>query len=584
MVLKEIQIKNFRSIKDEKIVFNHNCIILLGKNEAGKSNILKAIAAVFGEYNISNKDKRKRVENEKINEYLIRAVFTLDDNDFKKIVENFKKKFSGTELIVFKNKITLLEYVKKVFYELLIRLEIKENSKPIFSRWRYIEKDLIFEKELFISSNAITEDPNSGIKLNLEKEFQTIIDSYYNLTPVKCHYWQYSDSYLLPSCVNIQEFIASPSEHKALENIFSLCGRDHIEEEFTNAYFEDGDYSNLLEQISKKVTLTFQRIWKDFRGTSIQLLPNGEEILIKVVDKAKYNFEDRSDGFKKFISILLMLSTEARTNKIQEKDIILMDEPDQSLYPSSAQYSRDELLDISKKTKIIYSTHSQYMIDPNCIDRHLIIEKKEDITSINKDEIKSPFATDELLRRAIGTSIFECLQEKNIIFEGYLDKLVFDSYVGFHKLEKNFEAYGKVYLSGISGVETLTQILILANKKFIIVADSDETSNKKKMEYHKNYPEFKNWWLSYGDVVKNISTLEDFYTQNYIEAQIIKNGYEANYQKTKNAIFNIERAVNNNKELKQQLKIELVNKLRKTNLEESYNQYIKTLLETLQNL
>ncbi|MEL1206286.1 hypothetical protein, partial [Staphylococcus epidermidis] len=84
-----------------------------------------------------------------------------------------------------------------------------------------------------------------------------------------------------------------------------------------------------------------------------------------------------------------------------------------------------------------------------------------------------------------------------IIFEGYLDKLVFDSYVGFHKLEKNFEAYGKVYLSGISGVETLTQILILANKKFIIVADSDETSNKKKMEYHKNYPEFKNWWLSY---------------------------------------------------------------------------------------
>ncbi|MCT3734739.1 hypothetical protein HZQ80_11165 [Elizabethkingia anophelis] len=165
-----------------------------------------------------------------------------------------------------------------------------------------------------------------------------------------------------------------------------------------------------------------------------------------------------------------------------------------------------------------------------------------------------------------------------------MDKLVFDSYIGFHKLEKSFESYGKVYLSGISGVETLTQILILANKKFIIVADSDETSNKKKIDYQKNYPEYRNCWLSYGDVIKNISTLEDFYTQNYIETQIIKNGYEANYQKTKNAIFNIDRAVNNDKELKQQLKIELVNKLRKTNLEQTYNQYINTLLETLQNL
>ncbi|MDR4893456.1 MULTISPECIES: ATP-dependent nuclease [unclassified Chryseobacterium] len=584
MILKEIQIKNFRSIKDENIIFNHNCIILLGKNEAGKSNILKAIAAVFGEYTVSNKDKRKRVENEKIDEYLILAVFKLDENDVKKIIEIFKKKFSGTELITFKNKMTLVEFVKKIFYEFVIRLDIQENSKPLFTRWKYAGKDLFFEKDLFLNSNIITDNPSQGIGLNLVKEFQTIVENYYNITPIKCHYWQYSDSYLLPNCVNIQEFISSPSEHKALENIFALCDRENIEQEFDNAYSEDGDYSNLLEQVSKKVTTTFQKIWKDFHGTSIQLLPNGEEILIKVVEKAKYNFEDRSDGFKKFISILLMLSTEARINKIQEKDIILMDEPDQSLYPSSAQYLRDELIDISKKTKIVYSTHSQYMIDSNCIDRHLIIEKKNDVTSINKDEIKSPFATDELLRRAIGTSIFESLQEKNIIFEGYLDKLIFDSYIEFYKQKKEFESFGKVYLSGISGVETLTQILILANKKLIIVADSDEASNKKKVEYQKNYPQFKDAWLAYGDIDKNIATLEDFYTQNYLETQILKNGYEVPYDKNNNAIFNIEKAVNKDKELKQKLKVSLAEQIRKTYLTDSYSQYINALKEKLENL
>lgn len=104
--------------------------------------------------------------------------------------------------------------------------------------------------------------------------------------------------------------------------------------------------------------------------------PNGSEISIKVANKAKYTFEDRSDGFKKFISVLLMISTKARSNMIGERDIILIDEPDQSLYPTSARFLKEELLKISEKAKLIYSTHSQYMIDSTCIDRHIIVEKE----------------------------------------------------------------------------------------------------------------------------------------------------------------------------------------------------------------
>ena len=87
MELKKIQIRNFRSIKSEDIVFSHNCLILLGKNEAGKSNLLKAVASVFGKYEVSNKDRRKRVDNEKINadEYYVRAIFDLNQKDFDEI-------------------------------------------------------------------------------------------------------------------------------------------------------------------------------------------------------------------------------------------------------------------------------------------------------------------------------------------------------------------------------------------------------------------------------------------------------------------------------------------------------------------
>ena len=107
-----------------------------------------------------------------------------------------------------------------------------------------------------------------------------------------------------------------------MKNIFTLCKRENIKSEFEDAMSEDGDYINLLEQVSKEVTLVFRKIWKDFKDTSIELIPNGDEILIKVCNKTKYSFEDRSDGFKKFISILLMLSTQSRSNKIHEKDIV----------------------------------------------------------------------------------------------------------------------------------------------------------------------------------------------------------------------------------------------------------------------
>lgn len=64
MELQRIEIKKFRSIKDMTIeikeINGKKCIILVGKNEAGKSNILKAIAAVFGKYQVSTKDQKKR--------------------------------------------------------------------------------------------------------------------------------------------------------------------------------------------------------------------------------------------------------------------------------------------------------------------------------------------------------------------------------------------------------------------------------------------------------------------------------------------------------------------------------------------
>lgn len=583
MILKKIQIKNFRSIKDVELTFSENCIILLGKNEAGKSNLLKAIASIFGKYKVSDKDKRKRIENEKINEYCNMAVFTLLDDDFRIIASRFNQKYSGTENIIFTSNLSLYNYIKKVFFELLIRINIGDGQTPYFSYWKYDKSDVELEIPLFLTGTKI--DTSGTGEFDLLNSIFKIITEYYSENPINCHYWQYSDEYLLPAVVSIKTFKENPEKYRPLQNIFALCDRENIKEEFNSALLEDGDYSNLLDQVSRKVTSTFQRIWKDFKNTSIQILPNGEEALIKVVDKVKYSFEDRSDGFKKFISILLMLSTRARVKKTEENELILIDEPDQSLYPTSAQYLRDELLEISKKSNLVFSTHSQFMIDTNCLERHIVVEKREDITTIRREERNAPFSNDELLRRAIGASIFECLKPCNIIFEGYLDKVLFEKYCRFHNRESEFQSYGRVYLGGISGVETLVQLLILANKKFLIVADSDETSKNKQVDFEKKYPDYKNCWLGYADICPSITTMEDFLKTDFLINLISNNGYpQYKYDAKKSAINNIEKATENNKQKTQELKSLLVDNITNKNLNEGYNTYIKELLKKIKSL
>lgn len=582
MNIKNFEIKNFRSIKDETIEFNHNCLVLLGKNEAGKSNVLKAIASVFGKYTVTKKDRRKKIDNEKIDseDYYVRCNLTLSEKDIHEIEKEFIKRFD-IERIVFDGKTELEDVIKYVFKDLLIQINILENAIPKLMYW---DKKLSNNYSFFtMYLNGVNNEIINEKEFDLLSELLDIIIDRYTLNPIRCHYWQYNESFLLPSSLEISNFITEPSKFKAVENIFQLCGRGNILKEFQDAINEDGDYSNLFEQISKQVTKTFQKIWADFKGTSIQLLPDGNQILIKIVEKAKYNCEDRSEGFKKFISILLMLSTQSRAEKIKENDIILIDEPDQSLYPSSAEFLRNELLHISKKSKIIYSTHSQYMIDTNNLERHIVVEKKDDITKLQKIDSNAPYTTDELLKRAIGSSIFECLKSVNIVFEGYLDKKLFDFYCQWTKKESQFSKFGKIYLKGVSGVDCIVSILDAANKKFIIVADSDSTSISKRIDFEKEHPDYKNNWLAYADVVQSASTMEDFLTNDLIESEIRKVIKNFTYDPNKNAIQNIEKAIGKDKDIKQDVKNSLIANLTVDNIKGEYYKFVEELNRQLNN-
>ena len=63
MYISKVKIKNYRSIKDLTINFNPSKNIIVGKNNSGKSNIIKAINIVLGE-NSPTYEKYNKINNE----------------------------------------------------------------------------------------------------------------------------------------------------------------------------------------------------------------------------------------------------------------------------------------------------------------------------------------------------------------------------------------------------------------------------------------------------------------------------------------------------------------------------------------
>lgn len=133
-------------------------------------------------------------------------------------------------------------------------------------------------------------------------------------------------------------------------------------------------------------------------------------------------------------------------------------------------------------------------------------------------------------------------------------------------------------LHGISGAMTLSQLLILADKKFVIVADSDQTSSNKKKDFIVTYPDYKDDWMAYSDVVSGISTVEDFLKPEYIERYITTN-YDIKFvfDSSKSVIKNIE-SISKDKDVIQSIKNDLITGAVKDNVKDDYGLYLKGLL------
>lgn len=556
MKLLRVEIENYRSIRSVILGLEPPCRILVGQNECGKTNILKALALLGDEHKPdATLDVRHPIppREDPIEEgdAYVSFVFHLDDKELAAAYNN------ASALVLARDKNpnifsmggehkTLKDFCamrKERLYDVDIISGDKQptywpykGAARILPGWKSVpdgcpvtpvmigtkefnlaDYRLVFEKDLRETPEGVAlKDADitdfDGVMAHATNDI--VSKNLPNLL-----FWRYTDEHVLPSSVSIDQFVANPDGFPSLKNMFLLAKHGDIAASIER--YRQGspnNFQNFLESIALRATRKFKKAWPHYSGIKFTLRRDGEEIIPGVQEKNTHDFMNRSDGFKRFITFLLMVSARVETNNL-ENTLLIIDEPEIGLHPPAVQAIRDELIRISEKIHVVCSTHSIFMVDPRRVDRHIIVTRnseKTQIESVGDSVLEKAMGTD-FLYQALGLTMFELLGKKNLVFEGWHDKCLFD--VALRQeigLQKKFKGIKCCPATGAPSINILASFLELMGRECLIVSDSDdEAVGQKQVHLDKK---LKGKWCTYQDINPDIvaETGEDFVKNDHV--------------------------------------------------------------------
>lgn len=472
MQLKKIKIKNFQIYNEEgfEIKFDkeNNLNVLIGKNNSGKSTILKAISLLdfnneieeFDDLNVKAQEKLQDSDQTIEIQYFFEGLKSLDEEDenikYIKRIWTFKKNKNK------KNKNLTLSEKKGEYYILINDDEEKINSKD-----KEIEKILDKNKILinYFTPKTTNEefekiiknvfDKKIRIKLEDEMEtFETKVKKIYN-NDIK-------DKIIEQKFNDISQNIKSE-----LQNVFSIRNEEKLEiKEKLNELNEI-----ILKEIIKNIEIKLQYSEMDlkYQGT----------------------------GFQRVLT-LLMLKNSLSSSLTDEEDnqILLIDEPEVFLHPDAIRGIKNILYNLnSKGIQTIISTHSPIMIDftkKRSLMLFKIIDNEENNKNIKilldgkkvlSNESNEEYKLLNLINPFLNEYFFA---DKVIIVEGNTEEMILNSIIQSDDEFKN-ESIKIINAHGRGTIKNFIKILnIVNNIEYSILFDLDNWKESKILVASKN--------------------------------------------------------------------------------------------------
>lgn len=535
-------IENFKGIHDLTIDLSKQpesrIFTFIGLNESGKTTILEAINVFSTGYRVKDFHKLipKHLKANFNGEVSVSAYVDVDDEDNKRIKDKFVElgyteyvpvsSFSIDTTYCFENS----KYKKGVSYWGFSPKVRKKQSRKFIelpaehSDWQtvvtYIENNLMprivyyenflfdFPERIYLSGKQSDNMPNKLYKDIIEDIVEEIIPGGSVQTSLVDNYLD-KDS----GSQDVFDAIQSKLQEKIGNEVFSSWGRlFNTTETYTSVALRFGVETNDREQ--------------DFY------------VEIKIKENSDlYYISERSLGFRWFFSFLFFILFRKNRKTDLGETLFLLDEPASNLH-SAAQKKLLETFerfvdDKDKPLKLLYTTHSHYMINPKWLEGAFVVKNEainylEPFSNSSTTDIKAipykNFVANYPNQQDYYQPVLDALDYQPGLLEKVPNIIITEGKNDFYTLCYINEVllnnkYKKINLmpgAGCNKNSTVIQLYMAWNKAFLILLDSDKAGEKSKEEYIKQFGEpIRERIKVYNDFVPSIgnSMMEDIFTE-----------------------------------------------------------------------
>lgn len=454
MRLEKIVIEDYKSIKKLEWDLTAPLTCLVGQNESGKSNVLDIFdfAQIENMLNLDYQKHTRRASDRYTNQEIpnISFYYSLEGNISKKFAETFKPFLSEEsqqataflyDYIVFE---TRNQFNTSTNFSLLSNI-FPENKIPLF------------DISHFTASNPDVSD------------FQTII--------IKI-----KESIDLTYTVTVAELKNETAVNTALYRLLKIAGLKNTSKIPDNKV----QLKQYLGGLNKRLNKNFiKKYYTQDDSLKFEFVHDTGEIYLQIEDATEsiYSIEERSEGFKYYFNLLIEMATLAED---ETQDIIfLLDEPGLRLHPSGQRDLLKYLEELSKKYRIIYTTHSPFLINRLYPNRVKIVERDNEHGTHFKN--KGFSKNWKPMRSALGLNIKDSFyySDKALIVEGPEDLLFISSLIEYFnktgKLKINTDLFSFIDAGSESNLPSMVQIIMDNERPTLVLIDSDSTSTFNRL-------------------------------------------------------------------------------------------------------
>lgn len=341
MQIIDLRIRNFKSIKDMHVSDIENALILVGKNDTGKTAVLDAVRAVGGSYNVTMDDFREDYPNIEISVSL-----NIEEDDFIVlhkigIVSQYRR-----------YEAWLLDFQKKLpsLKEGILTFEYIANREGKVRYSDGVQKNNPFIPEVFPEIYYMDTQRNL-------KQFQEEIlmlqedDLLKRMRSDCCIFDRAKVCNHCFSCIGLinqkkPEELNAFEAAKLLDYKLYRLNLDEFSRKVNSNFRKNGGREQIVYSMNRDV--------EKMLSVTTEIYDKGQNLLRPV--------ESMGKGMRS-IYMLSLLETYAK-GEGENPGIIIVEEPESFLHPKLQKLSGEILYHLSKTNQVIFSTHSPNLL-PN---------------------------------------------------------------------------------------------------------------------------------------------------------------------------------------------------------------------------